>query len=96
MIDRGRWFFPNIKSDDYGKDKPSAFQGYRHEVLDSLVAAYKLVQQLDYLSKSKDRRLHDAIVEQKKIFVSHIQQVLDPQISQREFDKITGHPSVGR
>src|SRR5436305_2023981 len=41
MIDRGRWFFPNAEIDEYGASKEAGYRGYRHEVLDGLVYAYR-------------------------------------------------------
>ena len=42
-IDRGRWFFPNYITDQYGEQKHEAYQGYRHAVLDGLVQTYQEV-----------------------------------------------------
>lgn len=43
LIDTGRFYFPNVdKGDDFGAEKPKAFCGYRHVVLEILVAAYRL------------------------------------------------------
>lgn len=89
MIDRGRWFFPNVVSDEHGRDKPLAFRGYRHEVLDSLVAAYRVLTDLDYKFGDRDRQARSALIEAKREFVSQIQKVLDPRGRQDEFEKIT-------
>ncbi len=43
LIDTGRFYFPNIdKKDGFGFEKPKAFSGYRHVVLEVLVAFYQL------------------------------------------------------
>ena len=42
LIEQGRFFFPNIKPDDYGAEKPPAYRGYRNIALDFLVASYNL------------------------------------------------------
>src|SRR5260370_37839018 len=47
LIDRGRFFFPNLHTDQHGQHKERAFQGYRQEVLNSLVAAYRAATRLD-------------------------------------------------
>src|SRR5205085_9721375 len=70
MIDRGRWFFPNVDSEKYGKDKPLAFRGYRHEVLDSLVEAYNVMRLVNYVVAGKNESCREALVEAKKKFVS--------------------------
>lgn len=43
LIEIGRFYFPNInKKDDFGKEKPLAYQGYRHVALDFLVLIYQM------------------------------------------------------
>lgn len=43
LIEIGRFYFPNIdKKDGFGKEKPSAYQGYRHIALDFLVLIYEI------------------------------------------------------
>jgi hypothetical protein len=88
MIDRGRWFFPNVDSGEHGRDKPLAFRGYRHEVLDSLVMAYNQLTELNYKTGG-DAHCRGILVQAKRQFVSQIQKVLDPVRRQEEFEKIT-------
>jgi len=42
LIEQGRFYFPNIKPDKYGMEKPPAYRGYRNLALDFLVASYNL------------------------------------------------------
>lgn len=43
LIEIGRFYFPNInKKDGFGKEKPLAYQGYRHVALDFLVLIYQM------------------------------------------------------
>lgn len=42
QIEQGRFYFPNIKPDEHGQDKPPAYRGYRNVALDFLVASYNL------------------------------------------------------
>ena len=45
QVEIGRFYFPNIdKKDGFGKDKPSANQGYRNIVLEFLVFFYETVK----------------------------------------------------
>lgn len=45
LIEQGRFMFPNInKGDEFGKEKPPAYQGYRNLALDFLVASYNLLR----------------------------------------------------
>ena len=41
LIDRGRLFYRNIDQEKYGREKFPARRGYRPEILDPLVAAYR-------------------------------------------------------
>lgn len=89
MIDRGRWFFPNLHSDKVGQHKEQAFQGYRQEVLNSLVAAYDATTGLDYRAASNNPPRRIELVKTKRLFVSEVQAVLDPVNRDKEFRKIT-------
>ncbi len=43
QIEKGRFYFPNVdKGDDFGQEKPVAYQGYRNLTLDFLVYSYNL------------------------------------------------------
>lgn len=43
LIEIGRFYFPNIdKEDDFGKEKPCAYRGYRHVALDFLILIYQM------------------------------------------------------
>lgn len=49
QIEIGRFYFPNInKNDNFGGNKPSAYQGYRNLVLDFLVYSYNILKRKDY------------------------------------------------
>jgi hypothetical protein len=89
LIDRGRWFFPNLHSGEHGKDKERAFQGYRHDVLNALVAGYEGITHLDYGTGVGKDVHREEIVRAKRIFVSVIQEIVDPAKQDEEFIKIT-------
>jgi len=88
-IDRGRWFFPNYATDQYGQHKHEAFQGYRQAVLDGLVRTYQEVSRLDYADSTKNQARRAAMEEAKRLFTSEIQKVLDPRTRDEEFKKLT-------
>ena len=71
-IEKGRLFFPNIKSDQYSAWKESAYQGFRPEILDSLVNVYDLVDKNIESYQSEIWQL-------RKVFVSDVQEELNPQ-----------------
>lgn len=89
QIDRGRWFFPNYMTEQYGQHKHEAFQGYRHAVLDGLVHTYQEVSKLDYSDATKNGPRRMAIEQAKRLFTSEIQKVLDPRTRDEEFRKLT-------
>lgn len=88
LIDRGRLFFPNILADDFCAEKELGYQGYRHEVLDGLVAAYKSVGKLDYRNKENNVSVRNELTTCKRHFVGRIQSVLDPGKQVEEFERI--------
>ncbi|MDD2492897.1 MAG: hypothetical protein RBR48_04070 [Bacilli bacterium] len=87
QIDVGRYLFPNIKrKDDYGVDKPSAFQGYRNIILDLLVAFHNLCEEynIDKIDYSKHlEKLY-------KLYISFIFDTIDPRKTNKLIKKITG------
>jgi hypothetical protein len=91
LIDRGRFFLPNQYTDKYGKHKLPAFRGYRHAALDPLVSAVAVLE-----GSVKDEKLHNYVAhnrravlrELQKEFVSHIQQILDPEGHNQEIARI--------
>ena len=76
LIDRGRFFLPNVQRDDYGTDKPLAYRGYRHSALDPLAAAERVLS-TGQTGRFADRR--HALIAMKREFVSVIQRILDPK-----------------
>jgi|ERR1051325_4569540 hypothetical protein len=77
LIDQGRYFFPNQRREEYGVHKPLAYRGYRHAVLDPVVAVERLLGRTD---DPLDFAGHDAaIVYLKREFVSRVFRVLSPE-----------------
>lgn len=84
QIECGRFLFPNVdKNDDYGKDKPIAYQGYRTLVLDLLVFYYTMIKEDAYLNHQE----HIEIL--IKNFTSSIFEILDPKQHLNETAKVT-------
>lgn len=80
LIDRGRFFLPNVRQAEYGTSKPTAFRGFRHSALDPLVAAERALGG----TLGKFRSSRDAVIEMKREFVSAIQRILGPDHHNRE------------
>lgn len=87
-VDKGRWFFTNVKIDDHGENKQVGFQGYRHEILDYLVDAYNLVGTMDYAEMRNNLTLRSRLAFVKRGFVGSVQSVFDPSKRSAEIMKI--------
>lgn len=85
LIDRGRWFFPNLWSDEYGQHKEPAYHGIRQPILDYLVDAYRVIETL---LKAKDNDNVLDLVHSQRMFVSEVQQVLNPRRREQEIKRI--------
>ena len=84
QIEKGRFYFPNIdKNDEFGNDKPLAYQGYRNLTLDFLVSSYDLFSQ-----KDPNRYLKHAEVLQRE-FTSIVFQVVRPREHLLEIKRLT-------
>jgi hypothetical protein len=88
MIDKGRWFFPNIQVDDHGTDKELGYRGYRHELLEGLVKAYRCLQRLDFRNPENNKTVRNDLTDAKRHFVGEVQKIIDPISQRSEFDKI--------
>ena len=89
LIDRGRWYFPNLKEEEQGADKPPAYRGYRQQALTCIVDVLSVVTALDYRSPASNHGARSRSVLAKRDFTSEIQLVLDPRGRGREFRRLT-------
>jgi hypothetical protein len=88
LIDRGRWFFPNIEVDDHGAEKELGYRGYRHELLNGLVNAYRYLNRLDYQDCNNNGSIRGELTVAKRYFVGQVQKIIDPATQRTEFDQI--------
>jgi hypothetical protein len=91
LIDRGRWFFPNLWSDEVGIHKEAAYRGLRQPVLDCLVEAYDLVKALQ--QKDANANLSN-LVHRQRLFVSEVQQVLNPRRREQEILRVNAQFAI--
>lgn len=77
LIDRGRFLLPNEREGEYGPLKARAYQGLRHEALDALVAAERILGNDAELHAFPDRK--SALIGVRREFVSTIQAILGPR-----------------
>lgn len=87
LIDCGRFFFPNLIEDNkIGKNKPSAYQGRRDQVIEYLVQAY-------ILCKRDDAALHlDRLEEIQREFTSLVFSKISPYKFNKMIRKYTDIP----
>ena len=88
MVDRGRWFLPNVVVDDHGADKELGYRGYRHELLDGPVDAYNCLQRLDCQDREHNKSIRSELTRAKRKFVGQVQRILDPTSRRIFFDRI--------
>jgi hypothetical protein len=96
MIDKGRWFYPNIILDEHGAHKEEAYRGYRHELLDGLVEAYGSLQRLDYENQKNNWSVRKDLTAAKRHFVSQVQIILDPSRRNEEFERMCSEVRASR
>jgi hypothetical protein len=60
LIETGRLFFRNQKIDDWGVEKPSAYQGYRPVILDQLVIAHQVA--CAWVEANEEKREHLRVI----------------------------------
>ena len=82
QIEIGRFYFPN-KKNDYGNEKPLAYQGFRNIVLDFLVFSYDLYKRDDIESYIPH------IDKLQREFTSIIFEILRPSQFVRDTAKLT-------
>ena len=80
LIDRGRLFYRNIDQEKYGREKFPARRGYRPEILDPLVAAYR---SLLAMSGSANQDSFERLYRWRGRFISLLQYEVDPSWLQK-------------
>lgn len=79
LIDRGRLFFPNLKSKvGHGADKEAGYQGHRQPVLDALVGAYDLLDKAAS-QPGPDLESAAALRVMRRQFVAEVFKAVDPE-----------------
>lgn len=88
LIDRGRWFLPNVPDGEYGNDKPAAYQGHRQPSLDCVVETFNVVSKLDCMDQASNEAVQAGLIKTKREFVAEIQTMLDPRHIKTETTKL--------
>lgn len=97
LIEIGRFYFPNInKKDGYGKEKPLAYQGYRHVALDFLVLIYqmgddtnisKCREKIEYMERNFTSIVFEVVAPNDRIknIKQYAKIIMPPQMSIEDF-----------
>ena len=88
LIDRGRWFFPNVDTSSYGVDKLPAFRGFRPIVLDALVDVYRSIDVKAQTDTEGDKSTINKIEKSIKMFVDEVQKVVGPTATENDLGNI--------
>jgi hypothetical protein len=85
LIDRGRWFLPNIKdkAGKFGEEKQLAYRGFRQIGLDAMVYSYNQFRIHGESCGKSDHELIDFLTTAKRELVSEIQFTVSPQRIQK-------------
>ena len=85
LIEKGRFYFPNIdRKDGHGINKPTAYRGHRQAVLTFLVFSYDIFER-------KDSSLYFGhALRLQKLFTAKILNILSPKIYTKSVKKYTG------
>ncbi|MCI1217956.1 hypothetical protein [Bifidobacterium crudilactis] len=84
LIESGRFYFPNLdRKDNFGAEKPWAYQGYRNVILDFLVFEYEIFSGRDI----KNNLEYSDVF--RRLFTSYVFKHLGTQQQTREIQKNT-------
>jgi len=85
QIEVGRLFYPNIVEDDFGRNKPSAYQGYRNTIIEVLVMLYDIMKN----NYNQKYYMHGKTLQ--RVYTSYVFDSLKVREFNKEIVKITGH-----
>lgn len=88
LIDQGRFFLPNKGIDKFGQHKPSAYRGFSSDSIKSMKNIYDLLFKLNWYDQEPNKTLRVEFMNEKRKFVSFIQDEIDPEKFEREFRTI--------
>ena len=98
LLDSGRLFFPNQPEAD-ADDRPAsetAYAGQSHQAIEALYQVYRVVSDLGRETGLKASEAVQAVVAQRRRFVSEVFRSVDPRRREAAFDALTGGTFVPR
>ena len=88
LIDQGRWFFENDTDNGYGLWKQAAYRGIAPQAISCIKEVLLLVEGLDYMKIDSNPCQRQPIVDQKRRFVSEIQEFVEPSQVHEELTRL--------
>jgi hypothetical protein len=91
LLDSGRLFFPNQPESDED-DVPAsetAYAGQSHQAIDALYQVYRVISDLGRETSLKAPEAVQAVVAQRRRFVSEVFRSVDPRRREAAFDALT-------
>ncbi len=85
LLDRGRWYLPNIIPEKYGQHKERAYRGKRKPAMNRVCYAYNAIKSYESLKKQQTR---EELVRHQRRFVSEIQTLLNPRKRVNEINSV--------
>lgn len=79
LIDVGRFYLPNFKTENDDLSIPAAYRGFRPVAIDALLYAYRTFKSYELEDKDRINELRQFLVNAKREFVSQIVLKLDPE-----------------
>ena len=98
LLDSGRLFFPNqpeADEDDMSASE-TAYAGQSHQAIDALYQAYRVVSDLGRETGLKAPEAVQAVVVQRRRFVSEVFRSVDPRRRDAAFDALTARTTTPR
>jgi hypothetical protein len=92
LLDRGRLFFPNQpdSADEDAQNAEAAYAGQSHAAIDALYRAYRIISDLGRVSPMTPGEAVNAVVAQRRRFVSEIFRSVDPRRRQAALSALAG------
>ncbi len=90
-LDTGRLFFPNLPllTDDAAPQSEAAYTGQSHQAIDALYKVYRVISDLRRPGGLEPAEAVQAIVAERRRFVSTVFQSIDPRRRETAFEKLT-------
>jgi len=91
FIDQGRLYLPNRNHEEYGTEKPWAFQGVTRPAITRLKEFLAFSLKLNYLNKEPNIEIQKKLNHIKRDFVSEVQMILEVRQMEIEFIELINH-----